>query len=381
MSNIVTVRDGDIIAAEINIIKEDTRRIMIQSAIRIGGKLVEAKSLVPFGEWCKWLEEKVDYSQSTANNLMKLYQEYGDNQASLFDNWTNSETFANLTYTQHMALLALPFADRAEFAETHNVADMSTRELDKAVREEIERLKAELEEKNAVLEAVTADRDDAEDSLRVLRARIEDAEEEVSSSIQDLTQAKQRAREAEAEVADYARTADAALQAQKRAEESEKNALNLVEKLKKDLAVAESAEAKARQDLQKALEDPAIPDDVMAKLRKEVEAEAAKSAADKAQKSMDKLRKELETAKQEAAAATQARADAEAQLTAAQKQAKMADPDIIAYQTLAQQIQESYNKLNGYRLKVAANNLDAGERLKKFQTAMLSQWIDVLVKS
>ena len=313
MSDIITVRDGDIIAAEINTIKEDTRRIMIANAIRIGGKLTEAKSMVPFGEWGKWLEEKVDYSQSTANNLMKLYQEYGTGEVNLFDNWTNSETFANLTYSQHMALLALPFSDRAEFAETHNVADMSTRELDKAVREELEKTKAEKD--------------------------------------------------------------------RERAENSEKTALGLVQKLETQLLTAQTAEKVAREELKKAIENPTVPDDLMAKLRKEAETEAAKAAADKARKDTDKLRKELEAAKAEAQAAAKARAAAEGKLADAEKQAKLSDPDIIAYQTLAEQLMQNYNVLNGYRLKVAANNPDAGERLKKFQTAMISQWIDALQKT
>lgn len=355
MSDIITVRDGDIIAAEINTIKEDTRRIMIANAIRIGGKLTEAKSMVPFGEWGKWLEEKVDYSQSTANNLMKLYQEYGTGEVNLFDNWTNSETFANLTYSQHMALLALPFSDRAEFAETHNVADMSTRELDKAVREELEKTQKALE----------------------MSEQLRNEEQKERETLQKAVhQATRRAQEAE--ISGHAKTADAALRDKKRAEESEKNALGLVKKLETQLASAQIAEKNAREELKKAIENPTISDDVMAKLRKEAETEAAKAAADKAKKDTDKLRKELEAAKAEAEAAAKARAAAEGKLADAEKQAKLSDPDIIAYQTLAEQLMQSYNVLNGYRLKVTANNPDAGERLKKFQTAMVGQWAEQL---
>ena len=53
---IITVRDSDTVAAEINTIKETARKVMITSAIMIGGKLAEAKSMVPHGEWGKWLE-------------------------------------------------------------------------------------------------------------------------------------------------------------------------------------------------------------------------------------------------------------------------------------------------------------------------------------
>ena len=135
MSNIITARDPYIIAAEINTIKRQVQETVIAGSLRIGEKLQEAKSLVPQGEWGKWLEENVEYSQSTAENLMKLYREYGTNQQSLFDTWTSSQTFGKLSYTQHLALLALPFAERQEFAENNNVADMSTRQLQQAIRE------------------------------------------------------------------------------------------------------------------------------------------------------------------------------------------------------------------------------------------------------
>ena len=74
-SNIVTTRDSEIVAAEINTIKRQVQETMIAGSLRIGEKLQEAKSLVPQGEWGKWLEENVEYSQSTAENLMKLYRE------------------------------------------------------------------------------------------------------------------------------------------------------------------------------------------------------------------------------------------------------------------------------------------------------------------
>lgn len=352
MSEIITVRDGDIIAAEINVIKENAKRVMISSAIEIGRRLVEAKSVVDHGQWMKWLEEKVEYSQSTANNLMKLYQEYGTGEVNLFDNWTNSEAFGKLSYTQHLALLALPFADRAEFAETHNVAAMSTRELDKAVREELEKAKHDAAE----------------------------WEQEAQSLRGELKQTVARAKEAEAEIHTHAKTADMAIRDKVRAEKSEKNALELVQKLETQLLTAQTAEKAAREELRNALENPTVSQDMMTQIRKEAEAEAAKAATEKARKDTDKIRKELEAAKKEAEAAAKARAEAEEKLAAAQKQAKLSDPDLIAYQTLAEQLMQSYNVLNGYRLKVAANNPDAGDRLKKFQTAMVAQWADALTE-
>ncbi|MBQ8288114.1 MAG: DUF3102 domain-containing protein [Clostridia bacterium] len=137
--NEIINRSGDVIAAEINFIKRRTQETMLSAAVEIGRLLCEAKVGVPYGDWGKWLEENVDYSVSTANNLMKLYNEYGDKpQQSLFDDNSN-DIFAMLSPSQALVLTALPKEERKEFVETHDVSDISVRELQK----EVDRLKAE----------------------------------------------------------------------------------------------------------------------------------------------------------------------------------------------------------------------------------------------
>lgn len=343
MNEIITARDSDVIAAEINTIKEDTRRVMIASSIRIGGKLMEAKSLIPFGEWGKWLEEKVDYSQSTANNLMKLYQEYGDQQESLFDNWTKSETFANLSYTQHMALLALPFADRAEFAESHEVEKMSTRELEKAVREELEKVKQELKTSQANL-------GDARRQEQELKQRLDAAERGGEELSRELEQARQKAKEAGELVVKATGTAA---------------------ELRKKLTEAEDREKKVQEELKKAKEKPEVSQDLMAQLRAEAEQEAARAAA-------TEVAEKLEAALKRAEAAETEKREAEQALAAAEKKQQMADGDMSAYNALMKQLQNAYNVLDGYRLKVAGKDPDGGEKLRKFQTAQLRKWLEGL---
>lgn len=126
------------LALEINTIKRQTMRTVLAASIEIGERLCRAKALVPHGEWEKWLCENVDYSQSTANNLMKIYREYGDNQLDIFSERPKAEIFGELTYSQAVALFALPAHERADFVEQHDMAALSTRELEA----EIERLKA-----------------------------------------------------------------------------------------------------------------------------------------------------------------------------------------------------------------------------------------------
>lgn len=338
-TNIITVRDSDIVAAEINTIKEDTRRIMIANAIRIGGKLLEAKSMVPFGEWGKWLEEKVAYSQSTADNMMKLYREYGENQESLFDTWTNSQAFANLSYTQHLALLALPFSQRQEFAEANNVEAMTTRELQEAVRDHNEDSKA---------------RETAEARVAELEAELEAAKLHNSDQENEalLNTMKSRAEVAESNLA--------------RAEKSEQNALALVKKLEKQLATAKAGEEAATASLKKLKENPEIPEAVMAQMRQQVAEEAAKKAA-------EDLKKQLDTAKQKLKEANEQAAQEREKAAAAQKQLQLASPDAAVFKTLFHQVQEDFNRLSGALLKIRTADPALADKLSTAVRAMLDQ--------
>lgn len=76
--NAITLqRDIETVTSEIIILKNQAQSMAIDFAIEIGGKLTEAKELVKHGEWGDWLKNKVDFSQSQANNLMKVYENRG----------------------------------------------------------------------------------------------------------------------------------------------------------------------------------------------------------------------------------------------------------------------------------------------------------------
>ena len=148
--NELTTRTPGLIAVEINRIKEDTKRILIYNSIEIGRKLTEAKEMLPHGEWGKWLKTEVDYSKTTANNLMKIFQEYGSEQINLLGDNLKSQTFGNLNYSQATLLLGVPSEDREKFVQENNVEEMSARELKKAIEE----LKKTEEEKEKALKAM-----------------------------------------------------------------------------------------------------------------------------------------------------------------------------------------------------------------------------------
>ena len=145
-------RTPEIVAAEIRQIADQTRKMVLNSSIEIGKRLCEAKEMVPHGEWAAWLEKNVDFSQSSANNFMKIYTEYGDIQGELWGASAKSQTFGNLSYSQAVALLAVPAEEREEFVKENHVEDMSTRELQEAIKardeaiKERDKAKEELEE-------------------------------------------------------------------------------------------------------------------------------------------------------------------------------------------------------------------------------------------
>lgn len=145
MSELKTARTPELIATEINTIKDQTRKIMLANSIEIGRRLTEAKELVPHGEWGNWLEKSVDYSKSTANNLMRIFEEYGAEQITLLDDNVKSEILGKLSYSQAVALLGLPEEERETFVEENNVEEMSTRELQQAIKDRDEALKAKKE--------------------------------------------------------------------------------------------------------------------------------------------------------------------------------------------------------------------------------------------
>jgi DNA repair exonuclease SbcCD ATPase subunit len=138
MNEIKIARTAIIIAAEINSIKEQTRRILVDNSIEIGRRLVEAKEIIGHGEWGNWLEASVEYSQSTANNLIRIFEEYGAAQITLLGNNAKSQALGNLSYTQAVMLLGIPSEEREAFIKENDIDAMSTRELKQAVKEKLE---------------------------------------------------------------------------------------------------------------------------------------------------------------------------------------------------------------------------------------------------
>lgn len=195
MGELQVQRTPELIAAEIRNIHEQTTRMVLYNAIEIGRRLVEAKSLLPHGEWSKWLEEKVNYSQSTANNFMRLFREYGSEQITLLaDANLKNPIFSKLSYSQAVALLALPQEERETFVQENDIENMSTRELQAAIkaREAAEKklhdalqredeLKKKVDEYQVAISKEKEAQREAQAKVEELESRIKQLEEEIEN--------------------------------------------------------------------------------------------------------------------------------------------------------------------------------------------------------
>ena len=226
-------RTPEIVAAEICQIKDQTRKLVLNNSIEIGKRLCEAKEMVPHGEWGTWLERNVDYKQSTANKLMKIYEQYGSAQGELWGASAKSETFTNLTYSKALALLAVPADEREDFVKKNDVENMSTRELQDAIRARDEAIKARDDARKELDEAVKSRETVIDGYLKQSKNEIDKIKKE-----RDLANKKLQI---EIELHDKLKNAAEAVK-EKQEEE--------IERLKEELAAAEAKETEPSAETQ-----------------------------------------------------------------------------------------------------------------------------------
>lgn len=233
----------------------DAQRRGGEAILTIGRCLIEAKEMLPHGEWLPWLNEKVAYSERTAQNFMAVARRY-----------SNPQTLADLGMAKALALLALPDSERDEFVQDHNVIDMSARQLKQALKERDEARKAaeaakadasaaeqarakmaeDMRATQNLLESARADADSAGSRARALEEKLRMLQEQpVEVAVETVVdpEALEKAR-AEA-IAEMQAKLDKAKEAKAKADEKRKQAEASVEILKKSLENMERSEKKA----------------------------------------------------------------------------------------------------------------------------------------
>lgn len=301
---ITCTRDIEDITAEIL----EAKRAGGEAILTIGRGLIEAKALLAHGEWLPWLTERVEFSERSAQNFMRLARE-----------WSNPQTLADLGASKALALLALPAEERADFIASVHVVDgaektteeLSSRELAQAIRER--------DEARREAETARADAGAAEAARAKMAADMETANA-------SLAAAREEKRKADQEAARLG---------------------------------AELAELKARP-VEVAVEqvvDPAAIEKVRAEAVAEMQAKV-----DKAREARDRAEAKRKNAEQ---ALEQIRLQLEEQAKAEKKAALGSDKDLAAFEVFFTQAQEIVDKMHGILLKVRGRDQDAASRLEK----------------
>lgn len=284
---------SDIIVADRSLeqVTQGIRILTAQTAAnmcQLGKLLTEAKAMVGHGGWKQYLEEEVSYSQSTANNFMRMYEAYGEFGP-------NSQTFGNLGASKALELLALPEGQREEFAESHDVESMSVRELKVQIAAEKKKV------------------EDAEGVQQALRAQLAVACEEIGAAQQKAADWQRQAHDWQGKSAEDKKTE---------------------RKLRADISALETDLAEARAQAGK------VSPQEMARIRDEALDTAVQVMADSHREQLegkDNRIRELEAQL----------AQAEADLDRADEMRDVKDMIKMEVRTLG----ESLNRLNGYYLK------------------------------
>ncbi len=250
-------RDIDVITSEIKELCDAAGKTMLLYAAEIGRRLVEAKEILPHGEWGRWLSEECGFSQRTANKHMQIFKAYGSAQVSIFGAELNSPTWANLSYSQALSLLAVPEEEREEFVKENNVEDLSSRELDRLIKErdeaeadaekqrkDLERAQSEAEELKAKLDKAKEAEKKAKEKLKALKEQPPEIPQELRDKLK--AEATEEANERAAEdirkgIEDAERKAREAEAARSLAESEAEAARSKAEELRKAVAAADPA--------------------------------------------------------------------------------------------------------------------------------------------
>lgn len=322
MSVIVNVpmsaqRDIQTVTVEIRQLHRQGQELALRFIVEIGRRLQEAKTMLGHGQWGTWVAEELPFSQRTAANYIQVFEQYGADQLSL-EGSVKSQALANLSYTKALRLLAIEDEEEREsFAEAHDVAAMSTRELEQAIRE-----RDEARQRAASLES---ERDAAREAAETAQAAVEEAAQRASANAEaamdglreDLAKAREDAAEAEA----------------------------LREKLQKAQEAAEK-ERSAAKEAREALE-------------------AAKAAADP--EALEKIRAE------EAAKAAEGLKAAEEKAEALRRQLAAADPDTAVFGAHFAAVQREFGELGAVYARVRENDAERAGKLKAAVRAVVDK--------
>lgn len=297
----VPARSVASITGEIVYIAQVSAQNAYAAMVEMGKRLEEVKELLPAGEWGSYCENELPFSQRTASNYMKIFRDYCEHP--------DSQAFANLDYAKIVRLLSMPYEDREQLMQENDVQALSSRDLDKLVKE----------------------RDDIQAAKDASDAKVRDLE-------QQLLDAQQQTASAKSDEAAWKEQIDKLTAA-------------------RDKALADVA--KEKEKVKKAKSNPDIPAEVIERLANE----AAENAAKEYEAKLADAQAKCEEATAAKNAAEQTAQDLQQKMTSARNASRVSTPEAAAFAVLYPQVTEVFNKLNGCQKKVAINDPELGDKL------------------
>ena len=226
------------LATEINAITEQTRGVVISAALAVGKRLIEAKGLVPEGRWTEWLSRSVCYSERKAQDMMRLYEEYGRNGVI-------PESIAALDYSKAVALLTAPPEEREALAERAASEEMSVRQLQREIRDmKIERAKAQMQ-----IERLEEQKDGLVDEVARLDEQAQNYDAAIVRERQAASQADARAKSAEASAEALRKLHQDAEDRAAASAQRASDAVNRANQMAKELAAEKAETARLKEAL------------------------------------------------------------------------------------------------------------------------------------
>lgn len=323
-------RNIETITGEIIQLKQDAGN----SILGIGQRLNEAKAILSDGEWLPWLTEQVDFSPRTAQRFMRLARE-----------WSDATALSHLGATKALTLLALPPEERESFmvknhivdGEEKNVIDMTSRELERAIRER--------DAARQAAEAAQADARSAEESRAKLEADMKALENIHRCAQEGEAQAREALAKAREELEELrSRPVDVAVEVDREA--VEKARAEAVAEMQAEVDAAEAARKEAEKKHKEA-------EKALADAKKQAGANAAiLSRAEKAEAELAEVRRQLEAAAKSGA-----------------QSAIGSDGDLTSFKLLFDQAQTLTNQMHGILLKVRGKDTESAGKLQKAMLA------------
>ncbi len=376
----------DILAAEIRTIKNQTGRMVLNASIEVGRRLTEAKAKLPHGSWGEYLKNEVDYSPSQAQNLMRVFREYGSDQQSLFGGEAKSQTFGNLTYSKALSLLAIPDEEERErFAVENDVEHMSVRELNEALKarnEAEEKAAAAEDEARGLRQEAERLREELTDQAKVYEAKLTSAgveADQAKAAEQAAKEALEKQREKAQRLQDALSEANTSAQA---AEEEHARLAQELEELRNRPAEADTAAVEAARQAAIAEMTEKVDKAKDAKKKAEEKRKAAEESLEAAQKELAELKakgpevRELTQEEKDALTAdavNKVKAESAERLQGLEKKLAAADPNVAEFKVRFTSWQEEYQKMMEVLGRITQADEERSAKLRQAVKAALEQ--------